>query len=246
LQEEQNKIRIAHTQQAEEEIRRIHQETAEQYREFWLNIDRENLDRMNANLDREQEIHEFRMQMLEDEKEQRQALAQRAIEDLQVYGGAVGQVGGAFANVFGGLADRMEDGSDAAKKYGAIQGGILAAIAYVHAAIEYAAAISDLASQNYGAGSQHLASAIAYTAAGSMALADLGGSASAPPGGTGGASFVPERERVETTGEGGGTTIVIQAWGMDSSRMAQTVDQGRRRALRSGVDMPMVPAGGYS
>jgi hypothetical protein len=235
-------IRLLDERQAEAEATMAFREREAE----WIQQNKE------AELEAIRERSEMMAQLREEERAYRAAEMEslrNKVADMQGYAGAFVSVGSAIGGVFGQLAEREEEGSEAAKRYGKIQGGIMAAMAFIQSAIEYAAGIGAIATQNYVSAAAHFAAGIAYDVAGAMAIAQLGGDAApaSTGGGTSAASFVPEQGRAdEGTGQPSGAVIQVYTMGGTSARLGQEMQRAERQLSRSGLDSPMFSGGGWS
>lgn len=189
-----------------------------------------------------------RLDALEIAEEARLERIRENIGAFNSYASAAAGLGGTLAGIFGTLASREEEGSKAAEEYAQIQGGILAAVSYVQAAIEIAAAIAAGASYQYGSMAEHIAASVAYIAAGTMALTDLGGSATRPSGSATGSSsgrYNEAHERdLEEKDRGGQVTIWTLGYG--SAGLGRELRRSARSYDRSGLDDQMAGSGGWS
>jgi len=184
----------------------------------------------------------------EEAAEERQKAMQSAMDQVGQYAGALTGIMSIVADAYGALEDAAEEDSAAQKRYAKIKGGILAAISFVEAAIEYGRAIASFASQDYGEGALHLVAGAKLTAAGVLSLRNLGGNASQgdEAGATG--TFVPERDnnRALDREQAQGSQIVIFTMGSSSARLGQEYQRIVQRELpMSGLDSSMAGAGAY-
>jgi len=208
---------------------------------------------------RDEEEHQAHLRRLDDYRREKDALdkdreselqrSKQRISDMQSYAGSFITVGGAIGDVFGQLADREEEGSEAAKRYGKIQGGIMAAISFIESAIEYASGIASIGQHDYVAAASHFAAGIAYDVAGAMAIAQLGGDAQ--PASTGGSAsagtYVAEQPTGdEGTGQPSGAYVQILTMGGTSARLGQEMLRAERDLQRAGLDSPMLGGGSWS
>jgi len=211
---------------------------------------RENKD---AEISAIQERSDAMERIREQEEQRRNEEVERSRErmaDMSSYANSFVSVGGTIAGVFGQLAAREEEGSEAAKRYGKVQGGIMAAMSFIQSAIEYAQGIASIAKYDYAAAAEHFAAGIAFDVAGAMAIAQLGGDAAGSSGGgnrRGTGTFVPEQSPTKgDSGEPGGAVVQIYTMGGTSARLGQEMQRAQREMQRSGIDTAMAGAGGYS
>jgi hypothetical protein len=176
--------------------------------------------------------------------ERRRQQVENVINQTEGYGGALNTVMGSIADVFGQASSEFREGSKEAERYKKIQGGILAGISFVNAAIEIAKAVGSGAEMNFVSMAAHIASSIAYIAAGGLALRNLGGSAQAPAG----ATFTPAQAKEPKTSDSAGkgaTTINNFMWAQDQGRMGVEFQRAEWRAKQSGLDPALTGQGGY-
>jgi hypothetical protein len=194
---------------------------------------------------------ELRERMREEEEEAERERLERIKNNIDAvgdYGSALTTVMGVFADVFDTMAEAADEDSEAQKRAAKIKGGILAAVSFVEAAIEYGRAIASFASQDYASGALHLAAGIKLTAAGVLSLRNLGGKASQGEGaGAATGSFVPEREDTrDRDQQGEGSQIVIYTMGSSSARLGQEmVDLAERVVPASGLEGQMAGSGQF-
>jgi hypothetical protein len=157
--------------------------------------------------------------------------------------GAVVQFGTSLASILGQVAAAQDENTKKAEVYKKVQGGILAGISFVRAAMEIAeipAAFPNVAEMV-----THGLSAAAHIAAGVMAITQLGGSGTPPS--TAAASFTPrESEAVEEQGpRGEGSRIEIYTMGLNSARLGRELENARSDYQRSGLEPSMSGAGEF-
>lgn len=234
----------AHHEEALERINDRYEAASAQLRGY-----SEIIDHQNGLLGERSEIEEHHLDIMERSislEEQRADRISETVERFQTYSQATITLGNSLAGIFGTLAAREEVGSKAAQEYAEVQGGILAAVSYVQAAIEIAAAIAAGASYQYGSVSEHIAASIAYIAAGTMALTDLGGSATRPSGAvSAGSRYSAQEERDASEREEVGGQVSIYTLGYGSAGLGRELQSAARGYARSGVDRPMIGAGGW-
>jgi hypothetical protein len=222
----------------------IERAAAEESKSF---IERESEMRERAAEEQVQRIEELAEQERAYREEELQRSRQR-ISDMQGYAGSFITVGGAIGDVFGQLADREEEGSEAAKRYGKIQGGIMAAMSFIQSAVEYAAGIGSIATHDYVAAAAHFAAGIAYDVAGAMAIAQLGGDATAASTGSSASAgtYVAEQPTGDNLGTPSGAYVQIITMGGTSARLGQEMLRAERDLQRAGLDPPMTGGGSWS
>ena len=229
----------------------------------------DSLSALGAPFERQQSAMEIQNQLLmrqlelqtsiAEREQQRIAAIERGITAFSRYSQVAVTSGNVVADIFGKLAQAHQQeamnakaGSRVAKeqareaeKMGRVQGSILAGVSFVKAAMELGASISSFASQNYVAGAQHLASMASYTAAGILALRNLGGRASqgsvAVSSAGGYAKSQSSEEKNESTQSS--ASIQIYTMGYSQASLGRELESARWQLQRSGVDSYMTPAG---
>lgn len=226
--------------EAEREIIDAQIEGAQQRKEF----EAEELERARERMAQLQEEREKEEEAIE---RQREAMS-RVTQQVQGYGGAFMTVGNAITGVFDKIAASEEEGSEGAKRAARVRGAVMAAMAFVNSAIEYAAGLASIGEQNYVAAVSHFASGVAYDVAGALALTELGGSATRSSTGasTGQASITEPTEGGGAEREQRGAGITIYTMGANSARLAQEMRRADRELQRSALDSPMASGGGWS
>jgi hypothetical protein len=213
----------------------------------------EEVERRQTIYDKEAELIERQLDLVDSQLEADEMLAAQrreslssAMSQLQQYAGAADTLGNSLASVFGELASREEEGSEGAKKWAKAQGAVLAAFSFVKSAVEFALAIASGASQDYGEMAGHIAAGIALAAAGAMAVSDLGGQAKSGQTNAAaaqGSRFSAQAEREEAKPEGGQVTIWTMGYG--SSGLGRELQRASRSYSRSGLDGQMAAAGAW-
>lgn len=226
----------------------LEEQRDQERRDRWNERKEQSISMYQKEIDLQQELFEASQRAAEKEAETtaaRAAAIESAVDKVAGYGDALNTIGGAVANIFGQLSSEQKEGSKSAEKYKKIQGGILAGISFVYAAIEIAKAISDGAGFNYVGMAGHIASSVAYIAAGALALRNLGGSSQQPSGSSAGSFKPAEKPPASQATATGGTDVVIFTLGYGQGRLGRELVKASDAFPRSGLARNMAGAGAY-
>ncbi len=260
--------------EADAEIARQREEDIRAESAAWAELNRANIEGVEAKGALMREQHELAMREMEIEKEyQRQVSDERRSQIMQAANAAASVIQ-TTSGVFGELAAQQQQQitniTSALRASGASQaaiakaveahesrldklrkaeGGLLIAYNTVRAATETAEAIADGASMDFGAAVAHGAAAAAYAAAAAMAAVKLGsddGGAASAPAPVATSHVTPAASKRETEEKrGGGATLKVMYMGSSDPDFVNMTERANWQFDRGGYDKPARGLGYY-